>query len=105
MKGDDIKKKLDNKNKIKHLSKTMNISESELEDILNSDNVPEDKITKIAKYLDEFKYYFEPNSKPNIIEGNSNQIGSHNQSTKIIMKLLEIIEKKDAIIEKLVNKH
>lgn len=105
MKEGDIKKNLNDKNiKTKHLS-NMNISESELEDILNSDSVPEDKITKIANCLGESKYYFEPDSKPNIIEGDNNQVGSHNQNNKVIMKLLEMIEKKDAIIEKLMNNH
>lgn len=85
--------------KKKENDKLIDMSEKEFKDLISPYEKPLEPI-----------YNFEPGSKPSIVEGDNNNVGNYNHN-EVIVKLInlicekdKIIEKKDALIEKLIDK-
>ncbi|MEG1554636.1 MAG: hypothetical protein RRZ64_00365 [Rikenellaceae bacterium] len=104
MKGAHVKQKLLAEGlDVPEVAKRIGMTPEELNNILSSDNVPLDLLKRIEEAAGKAIFFIYENMAPtNSISGNNNTLGDNNNlDSPATMKLLDLLEKKDEQIDKL----
>ena len=106
MKGTHVKQRLLAEGlEISEVAKRIGMKPEELNNILSTENVPLDMLKRIEEAAGKAIFFVYENLAPtNSISGNNNTLGDNNNlDSPATMKLLDLLEKKDEHIDKLLH--
>lgn len=106
MQGIQIKDKLaSNGYTVESVAESMGVPADELHQVLQSDNVPRHVIDGISEAIGKNIFFINENAAGTNIEGNNNLTGDNinSNNNNVMIRLINIIEKKDEQIEKLLR--
>lgn len=106
MKGTHVKQRLLAEGlEISEVAKRIGMDSDELQNILASECVPMDVLKRIEEVAGKAIFFVYENLAPtNSISGNNNTLGDNNNlDSSAVMKLLDLLEKKDEQIDRLLG--